>query len=323
MPIRDPDLPLVVGRAEAAAAGLSDGQIYRRARSGAWTKLRRGRFAPARDLEEHRRWQAEIMAHLAEHRRALVLSHAHAARAWGLPAPLGGWGRPAFTAATGAVRFGHVKIVVAPLGPADRVSMGAADVTSLARTVVDCARTLPGRDALAIADAALASRRVSRDDLARAVAQVKGWPGAPRARHVAALADGRRESPLESWSAWSFDEQGLPRPLRQVEILDVTGILLGRGDTWWPQGVVGEADGRAKYRLRALERGGASAENFEAVLHEQRVREMRLHRTGALVVRWEPRDVLVAVRAAELAGHVRQQLVSASYQQFEGTIRVP
>ncbi len=322
MPPRDPALPGVFGRAEATAAGLSNGQISRRLRSGQWTRLRQGRFAPVGDLDERARWQAEIVAELVEHRRTLVLSHAHAARAWGWPVPLGGWGPLTFTDTGGPVRRGRVRIAVAPLAADERVGSSIL-VTSPARTVVDCARTLPARDALAIADAALTSGRVTPLSLEAALTRVRGWPGARQARRVVRLGDGRRESALESWSAWAFDERGLPAPLWQVEVNDVDGELLGRVDAWWREGVAGEADGRGKYRTRALGRGDGDVDGFETVLHEERVREMRLRRTGVQVVRWEARDVLAAGRATELVAYIRGQLVSARGVPFYGSVHLP
>jgi hypothetical protein len=228
-----------------------------------------------------------------------------------------------FTVTHGSTRAGPVRILVAPLEADEYVGSRPLLVTSPARTVVNCARTLPPRDALAIADAALASGRVTPATLALALARAKGWPGTPQARQVVALADPRRESPLESWSAWTFDEQGLPAPQWQVEIADAMGVLIGRSDCWWREGLIGEADGRAKYRIRALERGRPSLEGYEAVLHEERIREMQLRRTGALVVRWEARDVLVPVRAVALASYITKQLSAAAALRFEGSIHLP
>lgn len=318
----DPELPALFPRAEAVAAGLTKDQVSRRARTGSWTRLRRGWFSQSSDLDGRRRWYAEVVANVAEHRRDLVLSHAHAARAWQWPVPLGGWGPISFSVTSGPTRVGAVKILVAPLDADEYVRWGRVFVTSAARTVIDCARTLPPRDALAIADAALASKRVTQRSLVAALARVKGWPGAKQARHVVALADGRRESPLESWSAWTFSEQGLPSPQWQVEIADAAGLLIGRGDCWWKEGVLGEADGRAKYRTRALERGSGSVDDYEAVLHEERIRETEMRRTGLLVVRWEPRDVLVLVRAEALAAYVTTQLSAAAALPFEGSVRL-
>ena len=321
MPEFEQALPSVANREAARAAGFSDDQVTRRLRSGVWTSLRHGRFTATAELADRRRWQAEVLAHAAEHRRPLTLSHAHAARAWGWPSPLDGWGIVTFTATSGPTRRGSVHITVAPLDPEEQVQ-STVTITSPARTVVDCARTLPGRDGLAVADAALRSRLVPPDQLAGALERVKGWPGAPRARHVVALADGRRESPLESWSEWSFTALGLPAPQWQVDILDGDGLLLGRGDAWWREGVIGEADGRAKYRTRVVERGAATLAGYEAVLHEERGRESRFRRSGALVVRWEARDVLVTVRERELAAYVRTQLKAAENQEFTGSVRL-
>ena len=316
----DPPLPPVFGRPEARAAGLSDDQIDRRLRSRGWTPLCRGQYAVA-GLDEYMRWRAEIVARLREHGRPLVLSHAHAARAWRLPSPLAGWGSPSFTDSAGSTRRGHVVIRVAPL-PADHVElMDRVPVTSLARTVVDCARTLPGRDALAIADAALKVEGMTRGRLEVVVAYQRGWPGIAQARQVAALADPRRETPLESWSAWAFHEVGIPQPVWQVEVCDEGGAVLGRVDGLWLEGVAGEADGRAKYRLRALERGGADAETLARVLDEERLREMGLRRVGLAIVRWDPRDVLVPTRMEALAAQARRELGAG--HGFRGRFHLP
>lgn len=45
-----------------------------------------------------------------------------------------------------------------------------------------------------------------------------GWPGVARARRVAAFADARSGSPLESISRVAFDHYGLPAPILQATI---------------------------------------------------------------------------------------------------------
>lgn len=72
-----------------------------------------------------------------------------------------------------------------------------AGVTSPLRTVLDCARSLPFDEALTVADSALRSGKVDRDELHAAAAGLRG-PGAAEARRVAAHADGRAANPLES-----------------------------------------------------------------------------------------------------------------------------
>ena len=128
---------------------------------------------------------------------------------------------------------------------------------------------------------------------------------------VLELVDGRRETPLESWSAWAFASWDVPAPEWQVDILDDAGVFLGRADTWWADGVVGEADGRAKYALAAAERGGVTAGSLADVLHGERRREQAMRTAGADVVRWEARDVLVPDRADELARHLMNALTQA------------
>jgi very-short-patch-repair endonuclease len=70
-------------------------------------------------------------------------------------------------------------------------------ITSLLRTVLDCSRLLPFSEALAVADAALASGRINQDELLAATVAMRG-PGCPNARRVAVAAIGDSGSFLES-----------------------------------------------------------------------------------------------------------------------------
>ena len=78
--------------------------------------------------------------------------------------------------------------------------LGAADIdgpaTSPVRTVLDCARTLPLPEALAVADAALRAG-LDRGDLLQAVEQAPRT-GRSRARRVLRAADGRAVNAFES-----------------------------------------------------------------------------------------------------------------------------
>ena len=135
-------------------------------------------------------------------------------------------------------------------------------------------------------------------------ARAGGRPGGGPPR---ALGDGRRATPLESWSAWAFEQEGLPRPEWQVDVLTGAGAFLGRCDSWWP-GVAGEADGRSKYRLAAAERGGADAETLFAILDAERTRQTLIEGTGIEVVRWGAADVLQQPRREALAARIRVAL---------------
>jgi very-short-patch-repair endonuclease len=70
-------------------------------------------------------------------------------------------------------------------------------VTSKIRTVVDCARKLSFDEALAVADSALGSGNIGKEQFETAAAALRGR-GAPEARRVAQAADGRAANPFES-----------------------------------------------------------------------------------------------------------------------------
>lgn len=72
-----------------------------------------------------------------------------------------------------------------------------ADVTTPIRTVLDCVRTLPLSEGLAVADSALHRGIVDQDDLLAAAERLTG-PHRRRIQQVVQLADHRAESVLES-----------------------------------------------------------------------------------------------------------------------------
>jgi hypothetical protein len=85
-------------------------------------------------------------------------------------------------------------------------------VTSPLRTVIDCARTLPFDEALAVADSALRARKVTVGQLRHAAAAARG-PGSVAVRRVAQHADGRAANPLESvLRALAIEEGFTPTP---------------------------------------------------------------------------------------------------------------
>lgn len=111
-----------------------------------------------------------------------------------------------------------------------RTDLGPDDVdgrrTSKDRTLVDCLRALPFPEALAVADSALRAG-MTPTHLQAVVRDVRG-PGARRARHIAALADGRAANPFESsLRAICLEVEGL-EVVPQVPIFDPG--WLGRPD---------------------------------------------------------------------------------------------
>lgn len=183
-------------------------------------------------------------------------------------------------------------------GDTDAVTRQGLEVTPPARTVVDVARTGTLASAVAAADHALRSGLCTPADLSAEVAAV-----APRVagRRTAALArdlaDPGSMSAGESLSRVQMFLLGLPRPRLQVPFTDDQG-LIGYTDFGW-SGVVGEFDGRIKYRVPE----GADAETAAGVLWQEKQREDRLRRQ-ARVARWVWRVALDRPALGRLLGSV-------------------
>ena len=167
-------------------------------------------------------------------------------------------------------------------------------VTPVARTVVDLARTGSLFTAVAASDHALRHGLCSVEELAAEVASIPpGGAGRVRAALVRDLSDPLSMSPGESLSRVQMFRLNLPRPVLQHPLADEHG-LIGVVDFWW-EGVVGEFDGRVKYRVPE----GASAEEAAAILWAEKKREDRL-RPQAAVARWVWVDALHSQRLSTI-----------------------
>lgn len=118
-------------------------------------------------------------------------------------------------------------------------------VTSLARTLVDCASSLPADRALVIADSGL-RLGASPEAVAAILADRPGARGVAQARTVLALADGRAQSPGETLTRWALHEHEVPAPELQLEVVTRRGhYFLDLGWREWRLGL--EFDGFVKY----------------------------------------------------------------------------
>jgi hypothetical protein len=119
--------------------------------------------------------------------------------------------------------------------------------TSVARTLVDCAREWSLTDGVIAMDAALNEKKVTRNELVQAVLAGTHRPGLAQAARAMNLSDGRAESPLETRGRLAMLASGLPRPELQVEIHGEAGFL-GRVDAWYEDAALAiEFDGQVKY----------------------------------------------------------------------------
>lgn len=175
-------------------------------RAGAVERVGRGRYVlPGADADA-----------AVAHGMGGALSYLTAAR-------VHGWGvvhRPSLPHVTVA-SHGHGRstpravVHFAPITAAEH----AAGVTSPVRTVLDCARTLPFHEGLAVADSALRCGSVLREELVHAASAYRG-AGARRARAVCDAADERAANAFESALRGHLVAAGIRGFVPQQQITD-------------------------------------------------------------------------------------------------------
>lgn len=225
-----------------------------------------------------------------------VLSHSSAALLWGLPLPA-------------APARAHVVVHSNPDGRSRDVVGHVLDldephvtehlgfrVTTLERTVVDCAMAGGGHTGLLVADAALRAG-ASLGACQAMLSGMAGRRGVVTARAVLDFADDGAESAGESSARFALLRAGLPRPETQVR----TDTHLGTfwSDMGWPEwAVLLEYDGRTKYE--------ATGRASDAVLKEKR-RQDAIEETGRRVLRVVAADLrdpaALAARVLRAAPH--------------------
>ncbi len=274
-------------RPQLLAAGFTEPELRQMRRAGSVTPIRPGAFVGSGDERLGKptaRHALLIRSTLPRLGPGAVISHVSAAVLHGLPI----WKVPlprvhVTRDASGGGRVGRrLHLHASRLEFGDVIDVDGVAVTSVARTLVDVARSAPFEQAVVIADAALAARLVAPDELLAVQARSAGRRGGPAARRVLTFADGRSESVGESRSRVGLWRAGLPPPVLQWEVRSSDGAFIGRVDFGWPEhGAVGEFDGRAKYG-RLLRPGQDPADAvFEEKLREDALRGQRL-----TVTRW-------------------------------------
>lgn len=270
-------------RDTALADGFSDEELARLVRRGELTRLQRGAYLtgqPPRHKEE--KHFLRVHATMRSLRRPAVVSHQSAAILHGLPL----WNVPLdrvhVTRDVGSstdVR-GGMRIHVARLRDEDVVQIGRLQVTSVVRTVLDLARSLPFEPAVVAADAALHKRLVEHEELRRRLFDLARVPGVRPAARVISFADSRSESVGESRSRVVLHSLGVAPPVLQLPIRTALGEC--RVDFGWDQErVVGEFDGQIKYG-RLLRPGQDPGD----VVFEEKQREDAIRDENWNVVRW-------------------------------------
>jgi len=274
--------------ADVRRAGYGHDEVRALCSTGVWVRLRRGVYTTAARLTDlgGRRHGADCLAVLLSlGGPGAAISRGSAARLHGLRVP-GALDPTVRLTGPGAWRAGEgYRMTNAPLPPAEVVQRGPFLLTSVARTLVDCAREWPLEPSVIAMDAALLVGRTTPAELLQVAAAQHAWRGAPRARRAIGLADGRAGSPLETRGRLRIAGSGLPHPELQVEIRS-DGRLLAVVDAWFDDAAVAvEFDGRVKYTDPWRDRTPGQ------VLWEEKRREDALRALDVRVLRIAPADL--------------------------------
>lgn len=273
---------------ELTADGWTSAAIRRAHREGQLVHVRHGVWALSSTGDSRSEYCRRGLAALRVSGPGSVLSHLSAAAHWELPLPAGPVG-PAWV--TRDIRcgghIGHdVHLVLAPLEADEVTEVDGIPVTSLARTVVDVARSQDFLLGVMVADAAL-RRGCGRRELQGAISRATRWPGNARARRVVAVADPRAESPYESRVRVLLIQMGL-HPVPQLVLRDGSGRFVARVDFALEEvRLVLEFDGEQKYD----EMVGARGVNPQEVFAAEKTRDMDIRTLGWTVEHLTKTDV--------------------------------
>lgn len=261
-------------------------EIAAAARAGAWEPVRPGAYMESLgDVDPHRRRRLTALARAAvvgaKSSAPIVMIRETAALLHGLPLV----GEADVVHVAQPFRPGprdaeDVRRRFARVPPEHTTRLHDLPVTTLERTVTDCAMSLGRREGLVIADAAL---HVGADPelCERILATMTGRRGVVTARWVLEHADEGSESPGESLLRFAILTGGLPCPETQIRVITERGTYWG--DMGWPrERVIVEYDGLSKYE--------ASGRASSAVLAEKR-RQEALEAAGWAVIRATATDL--------------------------------
>lgn len=282
----------IVTAAQCLAAGMSESEISRRVRGGAWLRMFRGVYFVDGDslvVPTRARIRSGLLA-AGPTATAVLTSAAHLhglpdlpidpAVQVSVPGDQNRWDQPGLL----------VRQLVIP--DRDCALVDGMRTTTPVRTVADLVLRLRRVEAVALIDGALRLGIISSADLPLAAALLRGRRGAIRGRRFLREADGRSASPLETRVRLICVDGGLPPEELQYAVRDDHGQVLAIGDLAWPsRRVIVEADG-------GLVHGTATA------LYHDRRRQNELAARGWIVVRFtwadlsRPGYIVQAVRRA-------------------------
>lgn len=264
---------------------------------GRLRRLRRGVYTYGEEVDEATTHRELIAATRHTVDTSNVVSHTSAALLYGLPVRRSALDQVTMTRLTSGhgdagpqLRVRNTRIL-----PFEITELEGMPITTLARTVADVARLEPMAWGVAAIDAAL-HQGLEVAEVFEILGIHRRLAGVAQARAVAALADPRSESALESLSRFNMRVAGLPTPQLQVEHFDDDGVLVARSDFFWEEfGVAGECHGKHKF-TELLQDG----ETTEAAIEKALQRGQAMRQLGIQDVNWTWNTALSPAKLAAL-----------------------
>lgn len=259
--------------------GFSKNLIGAMCRRGELIRLTRGVYISAsegRQLTPEERCIAVTVALAMSHRQA-VLSHASAALMWG--APLLGLPPKVELSLPRSNHRHHSQVKYHSCRSevcASAYLIGGFSVTDPLTTILDCARTLPVVQALAITDYFLHRAHVNYQDVHTQLKSTSGY-GTNSFSLIAESMSVLAESPLESLAMLRIVQYNLERPRQQLEIRTHNGRVHRADFAWESLKLLLEVDGLHKYY--------GAYRPTEEQLRRDALRQRSLELTGWTVVR--------------------------------------
>lgn len=270
--------------------------FFTQVRRGVFVAVVRGVYVPSErwsQMDTDERYLMRVRATAMWAASELVFSHHSAVALWRLPW-IGGW--PSRVHVTSALARGgrsNATLSRHTVGvPTLLEHIDGLTVTTLARTVVDIARTSGFAKAVAVADAALRRTAhpltglprswLTHDDLLTELDVAASRQGTAKIRAVIDFADPNADRPGESLSRVNMYTMHLPAPQIQERITGASGKVW-LVDFFWPAcKLVGEFDGKAKYTDPVFLRGRTP----EIALLDEKAREDDIRAAGYRLSRW-------------------------------------
>jgi len=151
-------------------------------------------------------------------------------------------------------------------------------VTSPARTWLDIASQVPQTELIVVGDAMLNSGAVTIDELAAMIEFFAGRRGVEEARRALPRLEPRSKSPGESQTRIRIEDEGMPRPLSNVDVFDESIGFIGCPDLFYKEEKI------------AIQYEG-DRHREERQFQKDTVRDQLMIRMGYVVLRATKRDL--------------------------------